>query len=232
VTLRDRELIVHRRLLERLSASSDLSIRPLDLVGVAEQQLFWRDIRRVLFSQARYVVLGRVGRDSVSDEWTPVKLVDVLRDVAPELAGQIDSAGGILLTAMRSGSAPAVQPPPHSQLMRDALVRYASALAERQGKSATEQQLAAWGLPTQAQCEAAGTLETRRAAFDQLTTQLETTLELTPDRLLAAELRSSALSESALELDDVVAAPPVEQPASEQSDGAAFLDVEIVAIYW
>jgi hypothetical protein len=232
VKLRDRELVVHRRLLECLSASSDLSIRPLDLVGVAEQQLFWRDIRRVLFSQARYVVLGRVGRDGVSDEWTPVKLVDVLRDVAPELAGQIDSAGGTLLTAMRSGAAPAVQPPPQGELMRGALVRYASALAEHQGKSATEQQLAGWGLPTQAQCEAAGTLETRRAAFEQLTTELEATLELTPDRLLAAELRSCALSESGLEFDDAVDAPPVEQPAPQQSDGAAFLDVEIVAIYW
>jgi hypothetical protein len=209
-----------------------ISIRPLDLVGVAEQRLFWRDIRRVLFSQARYVVLGRVGRDGVSDKWTPVKLVDVLRDVAPELASQIDGAGGILLSAMRSNAASAAQPPPQSQRMHEALVRYAAALAEHHGKSATEQELAALGLPTQAQCDAADTLESRRAAFDELTQQLEGTLELPPDRLLAAQLRSSALSESGLDLDLAIDSSPSQHPAPERGDRGSFLDVEIVAVYW
>jgi hypothetical protein len=232
VTLDEREFIVHRRLLERLSANTDPSIRPLDLVGVAEQRLFWRDIRRVLFSQARYVVLGRVGRDGVSDKWTPVKLVDVLRDVAPELARQIDGAGEILLSAMRSNAAPAAHPPPQSQRMHESLVRYAAALAEHHGKSATEQELAALGLPTQAQCEAADTLESRRAAFDELTQQLEGTLELPPDRLLAAQLRSSALSESGLDLDQAIDSSPSEHPVPERGDRGSFLDVEIVAVYW
>jgi hypothetical protein len=84
----------------------------------------------------------------------------------------------------------------------------------------------------------ADTLESRRAAFDELTQQLEGTLELPPDRLLAAQLRSSALSESGLDhesgldLDQAIDSSPSQHPAPERGDRGSFLDVEIVAVYW
>jgi hypothetical protein len=54
-TIAGRELIVHRTLLEQLLPEPELVVRPLQVVGVAEEGLFWRDRRRVLFSRARAI---------------------------------------------------------------------------------------------------------------------------------------------------------------------------------
>jgi len=67
-----------------------VDVRRLQVVAVAEADLFWRDIRRVLFSGARYTVLARVSRDNIQTEWTPVKLVELLKDVVPDLAANFD----------------------------------------------------------------------------------------------------------------------------------------------
>lgn len=73
------EWVVHRTVAEQLADSGLVERRPLFVVGVAEEALFWKDIRRVLFSSSHYRVLGRRGRDGFQTSWTPVKLVDVLK---------------------------------------------------------------------------------------------------------------------------------------------------------
>lgn len=65
VTLEEREWIVHRRLLHQLTGIDSLTTHPLYVVAVAEQSLFWKDIRRVLFSDARFRVLCRIGHDGL-----------------------------------------------------------------------------------------------------------------------------------------------------------------------
>lgn len=42
--------LIHRRALEQLPVAERPAASPLYLVGVTEQSLFWKDIRRVLFS--------------------------------------------------------------------------------------------------------------------------------------------------------------------------------------
>lgn len=85
------ELIVHRKLLSRLKAANVLDEfqcepKPLDLVGVAEHAHFWRDVRRVLFTGARFTVLCRMNQSGIKTQWTPIKLQDVFEAVNPELA--------------------------------------------------------------------------------------------------------------------------------------------------
>ncbi len=62
VHIEGREWIVHRRLLDQLAGTERPAARPLYVVGVAEQGLFWKDLSRVLFSGARFRVLVRVGQ--------------------------------------------------------------------------------------------------------------------------------------------------------------------------
>lgn len=52
VVLDGAEHVVHRALIEGL----DLEARPLQIVGVTEHLAYWRDIRRVLFSEAEFVL--------------------------------------------------------------------------------------------------------------------------------------------------------------------------------
>lgn len=88
VEVKSQEYVVHRSALEGI----ELDQKPLELVGVTEHLAYWKDIRRVLFSDAEFTVLCRIGRDGLQSTWTPVKLADLFRDVAPGLVEQINTA--------------------------------------------------------------------------------------------------------------------------------------------
>ena len=105
----DQDWVVHRQALRQLQQRFATASRALDVVAVAEASLFWKDIRRVLFAGSRYSLLCRIGRDGLHDNWTPIKLVDVVREFVPEMAEQIGAAGQNLLAAASSGSAAASQ---------------------------------------------------------------------------------------------------------------------------
>jgi len=48
------EYVVHKELTEGL----DLPSRPLEIVGVTEHEAYWKDLRRVLFSEAEFIALA------------------------------------------------------------------------------------------------------------------------------------------------------------------------------
>ena len=120
--LEGREWIVHCGILNQLATTGSLTIYPLYVVGVAEHSLFWKDIRRVLFSDARFRVLCRVAQGGLQNSWSPVKLAHVLRSVAPDLADRIDALGSGALAALVETSKPDRSTERKQQVMREALV--------------------------------------------------------------------------------------------------------------
>ena len=60
IRILDREVLVHRSLLSQMPTNVLSEAHPAFLVSVAQDDLFWKDIRRVLFSQARYTVFCRL----------------------------------------------------------------------------------------------------------------------------------------------------------------------------
>lgn len=62
---------------------------PLRVVGVAENESFWKDTRRILHSDSEFDVLGRVARTGLQTDWTPVKVVDTFKRVMPSAADGI-----------------------------------------------------------------------------------------------------------------------------------------------
>lgn len=87
VEYHDHEYVVRSEAVEGL----DLPALPLRIVGVTEHLGYWKDIRRVLFSEGRFTMLCRIARDGIHASWTPVKLADLFSDVAPGLVDQINS---------------------------------------------------------------------------------------------------------------------------------------------
>lgn len=70
--------------------------QPLRVVGVAESASFWKDTRRILHAEAEFDVLGRISRTGLQPEWTPVKMIDTFKRVAPSVAkGLIDAVDGL-----------------------------------------------------------------------------------------------------------------------------------------
>ena len=229
----EKEWIVHRRLLNELPATELPPTRPLCVVGVAEESLFWKDIRRVLFSRARFRVLCRIAQDGLQDSWTPVKLAHVLASVAPGLGNQINIAGSSVLASMVRASKTNQSVERKRQLMRCALVTYAKLLADHYDRSITAQDLSEAGLPSEQHCKSFGSQKERREAFDAIATFLLDRFGLERETLIVAQYRAVALNDAGLDF----SGQPMPLVASDDVPSAApseerFLDSEFVAIYW
>jgi hypothetical protein len=233
VTAGGRSWVVHEGLLADLTASGGVTVLPLYVVGVAESRLFWKDIRRLLFSHASYTVMCRLGRDGASDSWTAVKLVDVVREFLPDIADGIGEMEDGLLSMMGTAQ-PSAAENIKDEAMATALVRYATRLAEHYGLSIdpADFELLAEGIVA-AKDSHALPIDSTRAAFTAMTRGLREREDFPEDSLRAADLRAEALTASGLELDGTpmpssgIATTPLPAKPVER-----YLDCEFVAIYW
>jgi len=216
VSVCGRTWIVDRRLLPALPG---VQMHELDVVAMAEASLFWKDLRRVLFSRSRYTMLCRVGRDGLQDDWNPLKLADIVRGFLPEVADQMAQAQGAILAAVAAPSAP--KPPTGDDLFRDVLEVYASSLAEHHGVTWQPGDLSrAITAPT------GSAVEDRRPAFNALTERFDAETGVHTDAIVRARLRHAATVSAATEASLSPTQPVYANPA------ARVLETEIVAIYW
>lgn len=221
------QYIAHKNLIEGLG----LKNRPLEIVGVTEQEAYWKDLRRVLFSEAAFTVFARISHSGLQDSWTPVKLADLFADVAPDLVEQINAAGRV---PFGSASSQPNESAPDAKLAA-ALSHYADSLLRQIGKSLESDQKKAV-----AQC--IGELKTRSAtvsdqtsAFSLLTKHVLEVVGGEIDSARALELRTAAREALGLSLFPTASSLSQVTPATpkaKRGDEPLLLDVEFVAIYW
>lgn len=99
VEIESHEYLVHVDALKGL----EIEHKPLEIGCVTELDAYWKDIRRVLFSDAEFTMLCRVAKKGLKQKWTPVKLADLLGQLAPDLEHQIDDAARIMFDVTRRG---------------------------------------------------------------------------------------------------------------------------------
>lgn len=233
VTTPEAEWVVHHSLQQQLHDKWRTESRPLDIVAVAEVSLFWKDIRRVLFSGSRYSVLCRIGRSGLQDSWTPVKLVDMVREFVPEVAEQIGSTGKLLIGAVNAPTLRSSVSAGNRAKMRAALDTFGQSLAARYGATWDSSMVNDDVLPQDA-TRTWATVEEQRQPFAVLAQRMQEIHGKGPDRDLIATLRHEALSLVGLVPLIGPAATPhwvVASPPREDSE-ARILDTELIAIYW
>ncbi len=223
ITVDGDEFVVHRRVADALPVEAVR--RPLVVVGTCEAELFWRDLRRVLFSGSRYRMLCRVSADGISQQWRAIKLADVLEGVVPGLEGVLERIPGML---ERAGDGASDDGPDGT--LRAALDLYALDLARHYGRDIARENLIRLGLPGDLTVVAAANpLKQRRGAFDAVTARLEAAYDFTADPMVATRLRTAALLDSdVINLDD----PDDEAPPTPSTRQQRYLEAEIVAVYW
>lgn len=248
VDIDGREWIVHHRLLSQLAGADRPVSRPLYVVGVAEQGLFWKDLRRVLFTGARFRVLVRMAQAGIRDTWTPVKLAHVIEPVAPGLARQLNSFGPEMIAAMSDGGGADPDAELQQRLGQRALTAYAQRLAAHNDRELVAADLRELE-PIAAENGASfGTAPERQRAFGEVSSFLHDRFGWPADPEAEAECRTAALEESGLDPfgqpalsaapDNTPAAfPAPDRPHQSTVPIAAdtnerYLDSEVVAIYW
>lgn len=226
------EWIAHRSLASELSAREGIVRRDLFIVGVAEEALFWKDIRRVLFSKSQFRVLCRIGKNGLRESWTPVKLADVLAEVSPDIGAQLDHASSTAIGLMQKTGAGKTNDSKRIRRMEAALVRYGCALAKHHGEIIPYEELEAEAEEPAAERDFLD-IQSRRHAFAAITKYVDNLLGVTTDPLTAAHLREAALIGVGFSLDGKFTAGSTAQlQGGKIDDDARYLDSEIVAIYW
>ena len=227
------EWVLHRTLQQPLRDRWGVESCPLDIVAVAELSLFWKDIRRVLFSGSRYSLLCRIGRNGLHDSWTPVKLVDVVREFVPELAKQIGAAGKDLVGAVNVPRPTSSTNAGNHAKMREALNAYGQSLATQYGLKWDSSLVTVDVLPEDP-TRTWITVEEQRPPFAALTQRLQEGHGKDPDPDLIATLRHQALSQVGLVPLIRPAGAPHRAGASPPRAGSEtrILDTELIAIYW
>jgi hypothetical protein len=226
VDVRDSELIVHRRLVE----THDVRARELTLVGVASRDLFWIDLRRVLFSGARYTVFCRMARPGVQRHWNPVKLAEAMSEIAPNLEDQLQQLVVHIQGAIRSGAHGAEASGSREAMMRKALTFYAQDAAALKDTTASTRELEEAGLLDDTQLAKHVDVETRREAFAAVTDHLRERIDLELSSQQAHDLRWQAVERAGL-VEGVEHAEDPDVSAATDPD-QRLLEVEPVAIYW
>jgi hypothetical protein len=225
--------IVRRELADAIEPGGGAVIRPLYLVGVASESLFWKDVRLVLFSRSRHRVMCRLRNDGTQDRWTASKLVEVLASTFPQLGDQLDRAIDAALAALDAATGQSVPADERETRVRSALILYGEAVAATKGHRLVAEDLAAMGVPRTEDVKRFSDLAGRRLAFNSIAEAVAVRFGLDLDHTELAALRSASLSKAGL--DPTGALVPVPSSSSMSSTGAApqmFIEADFVAIYW
>lgn len=231
ISYQEEEYIAHNESLGDLP----LDKMPLQIVGVTQHIAYWKDIRRILFADNEFTVLCRMSRSGIQNGWNPIKLADVFKEFAPDLANQIETSSRIAI-AQSSNDQPAESIEPNVALLMFALVRYKDVLIETSGLVISEIDLSQIDRMIAELKLEASTAEGQRAAFARVSSmvQIVTGNDIDP----TVDLRARERVRTALNL-------PLFPDLSEKSPQAVaaqsillesrkprLLDVEVVAIYW
>ncbi len=232
VELEGERRIVRREVADVL-ASAGWKLRPLYLVGVASEALFWQDVRLVLFSKTRHRVMCRLAHDGVQERWTASKLVEVLSSTFPQIGDQLDKTIEAAFAALDTATRQADTLDARETRIKEALLEYGQAIAEAHGNQITVAELADLGLPRFEDVKGFGDLASRRLAFGFVAETVETLFGVSLDPDALSSLRSGSLLNAGLDPTGQVisSASPAVAGSPGPTDGM-FLEAQFVAIYW
>jgi hypothetical protein len=224
-----KKFLVHSDLLDKLPSISGREATDLYVAGVTEQRLFWKDVRRVLFSGSQFRAMCRANGNGIQDSWVPVKLFNVLRDVVPDLADNIDEVVRNVLEKKQFTSASDDSINLH---WKEAMIDYGLTLAGQCGGHLDRGDLEGMADKILSTKPNFKDLDSRREAFTAITQRVSDYLGVsTIDQTLAAQLRTVATIDAGLSFPGGV--PQAGSSSSGHfNEPGSILDVEIVAIYW
>lgn len=232
VDLGDCEWVVHRDVVEQLRHTWPIQSKAIDVVAVTDASLYWKDTRRVLFSDARYTLMCRIGRDGLHSSWTPVKLVDVVGGLLPDIAHTIGSAGENIAAGLTRRTTHGDESLECRSRMLTALESFGRNLCALYDKDWAPELVNDDSLTSDG-AQDWEDLKKQRPPFEILTDQLRKLHNISPSHEQVASLRYKALCLAGLsplgcDIHRDASTPPEQRP----QDNARILDTELIAIYW
>ncbi|WP_460665323.1 DUF6414 family protein [Kribbella swartbergensis] len=226
----DVPLVVNRQVVEAIPEPDRPEVTPLRVVAVLEKGLFWKDLRRVLFAGSQFRVLCRLSREGLDRAWNPVKLTEVLSEVAPDFGGIVEAFGDNAIDFMKHYSkhqkgsiGPRVA----------ALLDYADLVAEYHGYALTDAQRRHLGELASAHADQLTSVPESRKAFLEVGRYLADEIGKKLEPVQAAEMRYVAQERNGLHAGGTsISTPALAATSTSKAAGGYNLNTEVIAIYW
>ena len=230
-----RDVLIHRSLLDQIHVDARPKANSVFVVGVVQRDLFWKDIRRVLFSGAQYTVFCRVAVSGLADRWRPVKVADVLAGIVPrfdELIREFSEAARLAMTGAYASPAVVAQ---GSDYEAQAIREYAALLTGHHGGTLDPEMIDELIHDISGEGGWLDSVDGQRAVFGEVTRRVDAAIEVETSCEVAYELRRTVILDK-VALDGTVGPQATtgreREPAPDPRRLERFLDAEIVAIYW
>lgn len=239
VTLSGKRFIVHRDLCERLArveTNEKKEVRPVPLhvVGVAEEALFWKNIKRLLFSRTEFLVMCRMSRAGLQEEksWSPMKLGQVIGSVAPEIERKINE---LSLESIFNSAGTENETQDEDLAARRALMEYATSLLDDNGCNLGASEVGELYALVSERSGEFGSAEQKFSGFKVIEEYLSERfdeIEIDGDEEL--ERRETALASAGLTYWDhgLPSGNDGSKGETDPEGQALILDTEFIAIYW
>ena len=229
-----REVLIHRSILDQINPAIRPETHIVYVVGVAERDLFWKDIRRVLFSKARYTVFCRLATEGLADSWHPVKVADVLAGIVPQFDELIREFSETARLAMAREAN--VSPTPtgqHGNGDGQVIAEYAALLAAHHCQTLATDDIDSLILEISPGEDWLNSVDSRRPVFSEVTRRIDALLGVETSNDVTYALRTTALAKVGVRGPLVPKGSPLSRHGQAPGFGSErFLDTEIVAIYW
>ena len=229
-----RDVLIHHALLDQSDPATWPETHTAFVVGVAQRDLFWKDIRRILFSKARYTVFCRLATEGVVKTWHPVKAADVLAGIVPQFDEMIrefsEEARRTMTAGYTAPPSPAVQ---HGLRDSQVLEKYVALIAAHHSQTLTPAVIDTLIRDISPAKEWLNSVDSRRPIFAEVTRRVDAALGVETSNEVIYELRVAAVGK----VDPESRLAPQTPGGSLQDQSPSFgperfLDTEIVAIYW
>ncbi|MGI6870762.1 DUF6414 family protein [Amycolatopsis sp. 3B14] len=232
VNFEDRSYIIRQSAAASLLADvgSNLSIEPLYLVADTEQDLFWKDVRRVLFSAARFTVLCRLNGEGLIPEWNPVRLSNALELVSPAFGKQMQ---GFSKNISKAAEMAQFQHDDSSNRRILAVVSYAQEISRGTGLVLNELDLFEIRTIARENYAKLTSVIDARAVFSAVKELVERKAGIVIDNERDAAARSQVYDEyGPLVGADVAVKVDFVTTGTEPDAAESLLEVSVVAMYW
>ena len=204
----------------------------VNLVGVTELSAYWKDIRRVLFSNQEFRVLCRISRPGLVQDWNPIKLLDLFGNVFPQkeihnvkemlklLSYNVDAAS----TAETDNDA--------SSKMRLALEEYIKSSCKHAGGEIGSDEIKGIIEEVLKGNFDEGSMGDRKVLYEKVDGELASLkIDVPPD--IRVTLREGSSEKAGLSHKLFTSAPSEVKKVEEKSVAEElFIEAEIIAIYW
>lgn len=227
IELENAKYVVHVDAIAKLGIASE----PLEIVCVTELDAYWKDIRRVLFSDAEFTILARVSKTGLQTIWTPIKLADLMRGLVPDLSEQLNNATSLLFNP----DSPLAAQTDNESALRASLMIYSQCVLDDVDSKISDNEKALIELQIAALEISEQTVLLQKDAFLDVRELLSkiVKVDISPQKDL--EFREHARNSAGLPYFKSLQSGAQIAPAST-SDNAQkdkfLLDVEVVAMYW